>query len=38
MTMLIKKEGYDEDSFIVSLIESVSGRKVAPTIWRPPGK
>jgi hypothetical protein len=38
MSMLIKQEGLDEDTFIVSLIESVSGKKVLPTIWLPPGK
>jgi hypothetical protein len=38
MSMLIKKEGLDEDTFIVSLIEAVSGKKVLPSIWQPPGK
>jgi hypothetical protein len=38
MSMLIKKEGLDEDTFILSLIESVSGKKALPTIWQPPGK
>lgn len=38
MSMLIKKEGLDEDTFIISLIESVSGEKVSPSIWQPPLK
>jgi hypothetical protein len=38
MSMLIKKEGLDEDTFIIGIIESVSGKKVLPTIWQPPGK
>lgn len=38
MSMLIKKEGLDEDAFIISLIESVSGEKVSPSIWQPPLK
>ena len=38
MSMLIKKEGLDEDTFIISLIESVSGKKVSPSIWLPPVK
>jgi hypothetical protein len=38
MTMLIKKEGLDEDTFIINIIESISGKKVLPTIWQPPGK
>lgn len=38
MNMLIKKESLDEDTFIISLIESVSGKKVLPSIWQPPGK
>jgi hypothetical protein len=38
MSMLIKKEGLDEDTFIISLIESISGKKVLPTIWQPPSK
>lgn len=36
MRMLIQKQGFDEDTFIISLIESVSGRKVLPSIWQPP--
>ncbi|HEX6731439.1 MAG TPA: hypothetical protein VF074_15550 [Pyrinomonadaceae bacterium] len=38
MKMLIAKEGLDEDTFVVSLIESVSGKRVLPSIWHPPGK
>lgn len=38
MSMLIKQEGLDEDTFLVGLIESVSGKKVLPSIWQPPGK
>lgn len=38
LSMLIKSEGLDEDTFIVSLIESVSGRKVLPSVWQPPVK
>jgi hypothetical protein len=38
MSMLIKKADLDEDTFIISIIESVSGKKVLPTIWQPPGK
>jgi hypothetical protein len=38
MSMLIEKEKLDEDKFIISLIETVSGKKVSPLIWRPPGK
>lgn len=38
MSMLIKQGGLDEDAFLVSLIESVSGKKVSPSIWLPPGK
>lgn len=38
MSMLIQKEGVDEDTFIVSLVESVSGKKVSPSIWQPPKK
>lgn len=38
MSMLIKTEGLDEDAFIISLIESISGKKILPTIWQPPGK
>jgi hypothetical protein len=37
MRMLIKKEGLDEDAFIVSLIESVSGKKALLSIWQPSG-
>lgn len=37
MSMLIKNQGMDEDTFIVSLIESVSGKKVVSSIWRPLG-
>jgi hypothetical protein len=37
MSMLIKKQGLDEDAFIVSLIEAVSGNKVLPVIWQPSG-
>ncbi|HEU4340186.1 MAG TPA: hypothetical protein VFU31_01300 [Candidatus Binatia bacterium] len=36
MGMLIKKKGIDEDAFIISLVESVSGKKVLPSIWQPP--
>jgi hypothetical protein len=38
ISLLIKKEGLDEDAFIVGLVESVSGKKVSPSIWQPPGK
>jgi hypothetical protein len=38
MSILIKREGLDEDTFIISLIESVSGKKVSPSIWQPPSK
>jgi hypothetical protein len=38
MSMLIKQKGLDEDTFITSLIESISGKKVLPSIWQPPGK
>ncbi len=38
MSMLIKKEGLEEDAFIISLIESVSGKKVLSSIWQPLGK
>lgn len=38
MSMLIKQQGLDEDTFIVSLIESVSGKKVLSSIWQPLGK
>ena len=38
MSMLIKQEGLDEDTFLVGLIESVSGKKALPSIWQPPGK
>ncbi|HEY7366630.1 MAG TPA: hypothetical protein VIE37_21240 [Methylomirabilota bacterium] len=38
MSMLIKKQGVDEDAFIVGLVESVSGKKVSPSIWQPLGK
>jgi hypothetical protein len=38
MSVLIKNEGLDEDTFIINLIELVSGKKAAPTIWQPPGK
>ena len=38
VSMLIKQQGLDEDAFVISVLESVSGRKVMPSIWRPPGK
>ena len=38
MSMLIKAKGLDEDTFIMDLLESVSGKKVVPSIWQPPGK
>lgn len=38
MTTLIEREKLDEDKFIIGLIESVSGKKVLPLIWQPPGK
>jgi hypothetical protein len=38
MSTLIKQEGLDEDKFIISLIESVSGKKVSSSIWTPPIK
>jgi hypothetical protein len=38
ISMLIKKQGLDEDTFIIGLIESVSGKKAPPSIWQPPGK
>jgi len=38
MSMLIKTKGLDEDTFITGLMESVSGKKVVPSIWQPPGK
>jgi hypothetical protein len=38
LSMLIKKKEVDEDTFIISLIESVSGKKVSPSIWQPLGK
>lgn len=37
MRALIKNNGVEEDVFIVALIESVSGRKVPSSIWRPLG-
>lgn len=38
MTMLIEKQGLDEDAFIINLIESVSGKRVSASIWQPPGR
>jgi hypothetical protein len=38
MSMLIRKQGVDEDTFVVGVIESVSGQKVSPSIWQPLGK
>ena len=38
MTMLIQKQGFDEDAFIINLIESVSGKRVSASIWQPPGR
>ena len=38
MSVLIKTKGLDEDRFIMDLMESVSGKKVLPSIWQPPGK
>jgi len=35
MIMLIKKEGLDEDKFVIGLIESTSGKKVMSSIWAP---
>jgi hypothetical protein len=32
---LIQKQGLDEDTFLLGLAESVSGRKVPTTIWQP---
>jgi hypothetical protein len=38
MSMLIEQEKLDEDKYIISLVEAVSGKKVSPSIWQPPGK
>lgn len=35
MSILIKKENIDEDEFVITLIESVSGKKVSPSVWQP---
>jgi hypothetical protein len=38
MSMMIKEEGLEEDTLIISVIELVSGKKAPPTIWQPLGK
>lgn len=38
MSTMIKERGFDEDAFIVSVLESVSGMKVSPSLWQPPGR
>jgi hypothetical protein len=36
MKILAQRQGVSEEFMILSLLESVSGRKVPPTIWDPP--
>lgn len=38
ISMMMKEQGLDEDTFIIGIIESVSGKKAPTTIWQPPGK